>query len=149
MTLIPHDPFRHLSNMRRDMDRLFSNFSNFPFDFTNEQNYLGMIRVDVYETSNEVVATCDIPGLEKKEDVNIEIDNNVLNISGSINRTDDVKDENLYRRERHTGSFHRAVTLPTSVSIEGVKATYKNGVLEVTMPKKSQGTKKKINVDFH
>lgn len=112
-------------------------------------NQLGNIRVDVHETDKEVVATCDIPGLQSKEDVNIDIENNVLRISGSINRTNEIKEENMHRRERYTGSFHRAVTLPTPVSEEDIKASYKNGVLEVIMPKQTQTNKKRIDVDFH
>jgi len=146
MALIPYDPFRNLSNMRRELDRFFNDF---PFDFGNDMNQLGNIRVDVHETDNEVVATCDIPGLQSKEDVNIDIENNVLKISGSINRTNEIKEENMHRRERYTGSFHRAITLPSPVSEEGIKATYKNGVLEVTMPKQTQTNRKKIDVDFH
>ncbi|MED1943027.1 Hsp20/alpha crystallin family protein, partial [Cytobacillus firmus] len=65
------------------------------------------------------------------------------------NRTNEIKEENLHRRERYTGSFQRAITLPTPVSEEGIKASYKNGVLEVIMPKQTQTNKKKIDVDFH
>ncbi|RID81925.1 Hsp20/alpha crystallin family protein [Peribacillus asahii] len=145
MTLVPYDPFRQLSNMSREFDRFFSDF---PIRFDHEQG-LGSIRVDVHETENEVVATCDIPGLEKKEDVDIDIENNRLSISGSINRTDEVKEENMFRRERYAGRFQRMITLPSPVSQEGVKATYRNGVLEVRMPKIAKDTKKKIDVDFH
>ncbi|MEH7574037.1 Hsp20/alpha crystallin family protein, partial [Cytobacillus firmus] len=91
MALIPYDPFRQLTNIRRDFDRLFNDF---PFHLDNEMNQLGNIRVDVHETDKEVVATCDIPGLQSKEDVNIDIENNVLRISGSINRTNEIKEEN-------------------------------------------------------
>ncbi|MFB4163691.1 Hsp20/alpha crystallin family protein [Alteribacillus sp. JSM 102045] len=146
MTLTPYDPFRQLANMRRDFDRIFSGL---PFDISNDNNHFGNIKVDVHETENEVVATCDIPGLEKKEDVNIDIENNVLTISGSMNKINEIKEENMYRKERYTGSFQRAVTLPSPVSNEGVKATYKNGVLEVKMPKITKNNKKKIEVDFH
>ncbi len=145
MALVPYDPFRQLSNMRREFDRLFSDF---PIHFDHEQG-LGSIRVDVHETENEVVATCDIPGLEKKEDVDIDIENNRLSISGSINRTDEIKEENMFRKERYVGRFQRMITLPSPVSHEGVKATYRNGVLEVRMPKLVKDTKKKIDVDFH
>lgn len=146
LALIPYDPFRQLTNIRRDFDRLFNDF---PFHLDNEMNQLGNIRVDVHETDKEVVATCEIPGLQSKEDVNIDIENNVLRISGSINRTNEIKEENMHRRERYTGSFHRAITLPTPVSEEGIKASYKNGVLEVIMPKQTQTNKKRIDVDFH
>jgi HSP20 family protein len=145
MALTPYDSFRQLANVRRDFDRFFSNF---PFDFTHE-NHLGNIRVDVHQTDHEVIATCDIPGIEKKEDINIDIENNMLTISGTMNKTNEVKEENMYRKERYTGSFHRTVSLPSPVSSEGVKATYKNGVLEVRMPKLTQNTKNIIDVQFH
>ncbi|MDG4657946.1 Hsp20/alpha crystallin family protein [Ectobacillus antri] len=145
MALLPYDSFRQLSNMRREFDRIFSDF---PISFENEQ-VLGSIRVDVHETANEVVATCDIPGLEKKEDVDIDIENNRLSISGSINRTNEIKEENMFRKERFAGRFSRMITLPSPVSHEGVKATYKNGVLEIKMPKIVKDTKKKVDVDFH
>ncbi|RHW36577.1 Hsp20/alpha crystallin family protein [Lysinibacillus yapensis] len=146
MALVPNDPFRQLSNMRRDFENFFSNL---PAAFENEYRNLGGVRVDVHETENEVVATCDIPGLEKKEDINITIENNMLRVSGTINRTNEAKEENMHRKERFVGSFNRSVSLPTSVSEEGVKASYKNGVLEVRMPKLTVGNNtKKIDVDF-
>ena len=146
MASTPYDPFRQLVNMRRDFDRIFSEL---PFDFGGDKNHFGNIKVDVYETENEVVATCDIPGLEKSEDVNIDIENNVLTISGSMNKTNETKEKNMYSKERYTGSFQRVITLPSPVTIEGVSATYKNGVLEVKMPKTTPNKKKKIDVDFH
>lgn len=144
MSLIPYDPFRQLSHMRKDLDRFFSDF---PFQL--DDNRFGHMRVDVYETANEVVATCDLPGLEKKEDVDIHIENNMLTISGTINRTNEIKEEHMHRKERFVGRFHRSIQLPANVSHEGVKASYKNGVLEIRMPKAINENKKKIDVDFH
>ncbi|NLC51030.1 MAG: Hsp20/alpha crystallin family protein, partial [Firmicutes bacterium] len=123
-------------------------FTDFPLAFAGEHN-LGGIRVDVYETEDEVVASCDLPGLRKKEDVHIEIVNNTLNISGTINKTEEIKDERLYRKERYVGRFQRSISLPSAVSDEGAKASYKNGVLEVRMPKKMDAHKKRIDIDFH
>jgi HSP20 family protein len=145
MPLVPYEPFRQLDNMRKEFDRLFSDF---PSHFGMDHN-LGGIRVDVHETDNEVIATCDIPGLEKREDVDIDIENNILSISGTINRSNEIKEENMHRKERFVGRFHRAVSLPSPVSEEGIKATYKNGVLEVRMPKLMKDTKKRIDVEFH
>lgn len=79
MALVPYDPFRQLSNMRKDFERFFSDF---PSTLGTETNF-GEIRVDVHETENEVVVTCDIPGLQSKEDVNVTVENNTLSISGS------------------------------------------------------------------
>lgn len=144
MSLVPYDPFRQLSNMKREFDRFFSEL---PISFDNEHG-IGGIRVDVHETENEVVATCDLPGLEKKEDVDIDIQNNRLSISGSIKRTNEIKEENMLKKERYTGRFQRMITLPSPVSHDGVKATYKNGILEITMPKVAKDVKKKIDVSF-
>jgi HSP20 family protein len=146
MSLIPYEPWRHLDNMRRELDRIFTGL---PTGFNIGDFQFGNPRVDVYETENEVVASCDIPGLEKKEDINIDIDNNVLTISGSVNRVNEIKEEKMHRKERFVGRFSRSVTLPARVSSEGVKASYKNGVLEVRIPKLKSDTKKRIDVDFH
>ncbi|MGC4378399.1 Hsp20/alpha crystallin family protein [Fictibacillus sp. Mic-4] len=145
MALVPYDPFRQLANMRKEFNHIFSDF---PSLFETE-HHVGGIRVDVHETANEVVATCDIPGLEKKEDVTIDIENNMLTISGSIHKSHEINEENMHRKERYVGRFHRSITLPGPVSHEGVKATYKNGVLEVRMPKLTKDTGRKIDVEFH
>ncbi|WP_307891887.1 Hsp20/alpha crystallin family protein [Bacillus swezeyi] len=145
MPLVPYEPFKHLNTIRREFDRVFADF---PANFGGEHGF-GDIRVDVHETENEIVASCDIPGLESKEDVQIDVENNMLHISGSINRANEVKEENMHRKERFVGRFHRSVMLPSAVSHEGIKASYKNGVLEVRMPKERQGQKKRIDVEFH
>ncbi|WP_027416908.1 Hsp20/alpha crystallin family protein [Aneurinibacillus terranovensis] len=147
MSLIPYEPFRHLENMRREFDRFFT--TDFPVFRTKLGQNFGSPSIDIHETEHEVVATCDIPGLEKKEDVNIDVDNNMLTISGSVNRTNEIKEENMHRQERFFGRFQRSVALPSRVNSEGVKATYKNGVLEIHMPKIQGETKKRIDVEFH
>ncbi|MFD1955139.1 Hsp20/alpha crystallin family protein [Paenibacillus thailandensis] len=145
MSLIPYEPFRHFENIRKEIDRLMPN----DFHSFNLHRNWGSLNVDVHETETEVVVHCDIPGLEKKEDVSIDIDNNVLSISGTMNRSHEVKEENMHRQERYVGRFHRSISLPAPVTTEGVKASYKNGVLEVRMPKTRPGDKKRIDIDFH
>ncbi|TVX96873.1 Hsp20/alpha crystallin family protein [Cohnella terricola] len=146
MALIPYEPFRHLENMRRELDRFFSNDLS-PFKLSFSQG-TGHINVDLYETDNEIVASCDIPGLEKKEDVSIDVENKALSISGSLNRVNEVKEEHMHRQERYIGRFQRTIALPSPVSSEGVTASYKNGVLEVRMPKHKGEAKRKIDVQF-
>lgn len=145
MSLIPYEPFRHLENMQRELSRFFTN------DFMSErlgQNF-GVPSIDVFKTENEIVASCDIPGLEKKEDINIEIDNNVLTISGTVKRINEVKEEHIHRQERFQGHFQRSITLPAPVSTENVTAAYKNGVLEIHMPKLKDVPEKRIDVQFN
>ncbi|TYO98048.1 Hsp20/alpha crystallin family protein [Desulfallas thermosapovorans] len=145
MALVPYDPFRSMDMMRREMERVFA-----PFYGDTRRDWDIGPRVDVYETDNEVVALCEIPGVEKKDDIHIDVRDNVLSISGIINRTNEVKDENRYHRtERFYGRFQRNVSLPARVNTEGAKATYRNGVLEVRMAKETHGRHKSIDVDFH
>ncbi|WP_067726264.1 Hsp20/alpha crystallin family protein [Oceanobacillus damuensis] len=129
--------------MRKDFGRIFSDF---PFSLDGILNSDG-IRIDIHETEDEVVAICDLPGLKKKEDLEIDVQSNVLTISGSINVTNEVNGDNIHRKERFAGNFQRSVLLPSPVSSEGVTAFYRNGVLEVKMPKLPDD-KKKINIEF-
>ncbi len=142
MPLLPYEHFRHLDNWRNEFDRVFPGIFN---SFT--EGFAGP-RIDIYMTDQEVVASCEIPGLEKAEDVNIDVTENMLTISGSINKSQDVKDEQLHRRERFSGKFQRAITLPAKVATEGTKAKYKNGILEIRMPKISPVGKNRINIEF-
>lgn len=145
MALIPHDSFRNLEGWRRDLDRLFNDFPA----FVKGDQQFGAHRIDIHETEHEVVTTCDLPGLEKKEDVHIDVDGNMLTISGTVNRTHEVKYEQMHRQERFYGRFHRSVTLPAAVNEEAIKASYRNGVLEIRMTKLQPPPKKKIDIEFH
>ena len=140
MALIPYEPFRQLDNMRREMDRLFNWF---PFAGN------ALPHVDVYETDTEVVATCDLPGLERKEDVQIAVSENMLTIKGNINRMQEVQQDRMHMQERFVGRFQRTLSLPCPVNEEGVRATYRNGVLEIRMPKAKGHSRRHIDVEFH
>lgn len=142
MALVPYDPFRQLDQWRRDLDKYF----NFGLGINKEWSNP---RMDIHETENEVVAACEIPGLTSKEDVNIDIDGDMLAISGTVNRSHEVKEEQMHRQERFTGRFQRTVALPARVHAEGTTASYRNGILEVRMPKQKNEAKKRIDVQFH
>jgi len=145
MALVPYNPFNSMDIMRREMERVFAPFYR---DIRHDLD-IGP-RVDVFETENEVVALCEIPGVEKKEDIHIDIQDNALSISGVISRTNEIKDENRYHRtERFYGRFQRSVSLPARVRPEGARASYRNGVLEVRMAKETHGQHREIDVEFH
>lgn len=146
MALIPFEPMRHMENWKRDLDRLFN--EGFPSGFGMFQEFVSP-RIDVYETDHEVVAHCEIAGLEKKEDVHLHVENQALTIHGNIQRANEIKEDRLHRRERFAGRFQRTVSLPAPVSAEGTTATYKNGVLEVRMPKAKPDNHKQIDIQFH
>jgi HSP20 family protein len=130
---------------RRGLDRFFHDL---PSAFSFGEG-VGIHRTDVYETENEVVVSCEVPGLEKKEDVQLDVNGDVLTIAGVIHRSNEIKAEQMYRSERFTGRFQRQISLPSPVKEEGIKASYKNGILEVRMPKASPGERKRIDVQFH
>jgi HSP20 family protein len=101
--------------------------------------------VDVYEEKDDVVIKAEIPGLSK-EDINVQVTDSTLTIKGEKKREEEVKEDDYYRCERSFGSFTRAVALPCDVKADQVKASFKNGVLEVRMPKTEEAKKKAITV---
>jgi HSP20 family protein len=145
MALIPYDPFRHVDHWKNNLDKFFNEI---PAAFGFNQEF-GSPRMDVHETATEVIAHCEIPGLESKEDVYIDVDNNMLTINGVMNRSNEVKDDQYHRKERFSGRFHRSISLPAQVQAEGTTASYKNGILEVRMMKSKAAEKKHIDVQFH
>jgi len=89
--------------------------------------------IDVFEKDSRLVTKIDLPGM-KKEDVKVEVTDGHLAISGERQRETEEKGKEFYRCEREYGSFHRAVLLPEGVKLEDVKATFADGVLEVSVP---------------
>jgi HSP20 family protein len=101
--------------------------------------------VDVYEENDDVVIKAEIPGLSK-EDISVQISGSTLTIKGEKKREEEVKEDDYYRCERSFGSFTRAVDLPCDVKADQVKASFKNGVLEIHMPKTEEAKKKAVTV---
>jgi HSP20 family protein len=90
-------------------------------------------RIDVFERDNRLVTKVDLPGL-KKDDVKVEVTDGHLAVSGERRSDTEETKDNVYRCERAYGSFYRAVPLPDGVKLEDVKATFSDGVLEVSVP---------------
>lgn len=131
------DPFYAF---RREMDRLFDDFLGSGFALTpfrgGFMESFGEFspRVDVTETEKEVKVTAELPGLEDK-DVEVSLSHDVLTISGEKKAEKEDKGENYYRMERSYGSFQRAIQLPAEVNTDKVEAIFKNGILNITLPK--------------
>lgn len=136
MALIPWKPFM-------DMDRFFGDDGFFMpvFPRVNEP------AMDVYEKGNNVMAKVQLPGIDP-ENVDVMVKDGVLRVSGSSKEEKEHKDGGYWRREIRTGSFERAVRLPTPVKEDAVTADYDKGMLVVTMPKSEQQEKleKKIPI---
>lgn len=142
--LIPYEPFRQMDLLRKNMDRLFEDWPLGRYWENISHN-----RIDLYETEDELVAMCELPGLEKQEDVDIAVDQQTLTISGRLQRSQEIKDEQYHRRERFTGTFSRSIPLPVPVQTDGITAAYRNGILEIHMPKAQGGNRRRIDVQFH
>ena len=106
---------------------------------------LPTVDLDLYEEKGEIVAKAGLPGLAK-EDIEVKVTDNVLTIKGEKKKEQEVKEKDYYRSERSYGSFMRSVELPREVQADKIKATFKNGILEVRFPVSEEARKKEIRV---
>ena len=128
------EPFNLLRQMTNEFDRMFDEpWSFFRLPAATFQNAGWAPKVDVVTKDNKLVTRIDLPGM-KKEDVNVELIDGLLTLSGERNKEFKEEKDNYFREEREYGSFCRRVPLPKGVKPEEVKATFVNGVLEVTVP---------------
>jgi HSP20 family protein len=100
---------------------------------------------DIYETESEIVVKAEIPGV-KKEDVKLSLQDNVLTLSGERKFEEETKKENYVRVERGYGSFTRSFTLPTYVDAKKISAEFKDGLLEVKLPKSEAAKPKEVEI---
>jgi HSP20 family protein len=131
------DPFALLQEMTSDVDRMFAQRGwpslRWPFRSTAPEAASWVPGIDVFEQDDRLITRVDLPGM-KKEHVKVEVTDGHLAISGERRSETEEKKEHVYRCEREYGSFYRTVPLPAGVTLEDVKATFANGVLEVSVP---------------
>ena len=135
-----------LMSLRDEMDDLFHNFFGAPMQ--SRMSEMSVPSIDVSETDAAIEVVTDIPGINA-DDVNIEVRDGVLTISGSSSEKkeyDEGEDRKFHRIERRTGSFSRSVRLPCSVDQERIDAALKDGVLTVTLPKAEEARAKKVTI---
>jgi HSP20 family protein len=122
-----------------DMDRfLDANWTMVPQRIMNPA-------LDVYEDTNNVIVETPLVGIDPSK-VNIEIEDNILKISGQSSHKSEVDDKNYYRKEVRYGSFYRAVSLPKAVVGDKAEATYKDGILKISVPKAEEAKPRRISV---
>jgi len=131
-------------NWHSDIDRWMDTF--FGSDFRLNEN-ISTIRpmVNVEETENEFIISAEIPGMDKKE-INIVANNGMLSISGEKKDESETKEKNYHQIERRYGKFERSFVLPEGVDHEKIEASYKNGVLTLSLPKMEEAKPKQIEV---
>jgi HSP20 family protein len=144
--------WRPFESLRREVDRLFDDFNLNPFHlplrrpafdlepFWQAESWVAQPAMDLVERDNAFELTAEMPGLEEK---NIEVDvaNGVLTVKGQKDEDKVEKKEDFHLRERRFGSFVRSVRLPETVDADKIEASFKNGVLKVTLPKKREAQK--------
>jgi HSP20 family protein len=148
MTIVRWEPLRELGSLQAEMNRLFNTVFDAPANGNGNAN--GGVRrwipaMDLVETEDHFVLRADLPGMSE-EDVKIELEENILTISGERKAEHESRQEGFYRVERASGSFARQLTLPKGVDAEAVSASFDRGVLEVRVPKPEQRKPRRISI---
>ncbi len=140
MTLVRWSP-RGVTGLRNEFDRLFDTF----FHNLEEEETAFSPAVDIEEHEKEFVINAELPGM-KKEDIKINVKDNVLSISGEKTQEHKTEDKNYHRTERVFGAFQRTFRLPEYADQENVSAEYHEGILQVTIPKLKESLAKQVEI---
>ncbi len=146
--IIQKDPFTGLTSRQDRMNQFFNQVFGGLEGFGFEQpltsaNFLPP--VDILEDEHNITLQAEIPGV-KEEDLNITLENNLLTIAGERKFQDEEKKDNFHRIERRYGKFTRTFTLPAGVDTQNVNATFENGVLNITLPKREEFKPKQVKI---
>lgn len=145
MAIVRWEPFRNAASLQDRINRMFDDAFSKGRDVADHAIGAWQPSVDIYETDNAVVITAELPGV-KKDDIEIEVENNILSIKGERKEDHEVSEDNYYRRERVVGRFHRAFTLPVDCNHDAIKANFENGVLRLEIPKPEEKKPKKVAI---
>ncbi len=140
------DPFRELQGLQNRMSRLFEEQYGGREDALMSSGAF-VPPVDIYEDQHGIQLKLEVPGIDEK-DLNINVENNVLTVSGERKFENEQKEENFHRIERRYGSFTRSFTLPNTVDTEKITADYNSGVLSVRLVKREEAKPKQIKVNI-
>lgn len=137
MSIVRFDPFEEVGTLRRAMDRMLEDFFTTRRSLNDPASLPALAwgpAVEMYETEGEVVVRAELPNIDPKQ-VDITVTNDAITLRGETKHEEEQKGKNYYRRELRSGAFTRTLPLVTEVKNAEAKATYKDGVLEVRIPK--------------
>ena len=142
-------PLEGVAVLQNRLNSIFNDFANVTGELQNESLSSGNFipPVDVYEDANRLVLKLEVPGISQ-EDLQIDLENQTLTVKGERKFVNDEKEENFHRIERRYGSFVRSFTLPSTVETESAQASYENGVLAITLPKKEAAKPKQVKIQI-
>lgn len=143
-TLVRWDPWQDLANFRQTMDRLFDDTFN---GMSNGDNGRGgySVGMDIIENADNFILKAAVPGV-KPADVEINVENDVLTLRGSHREEERSDSDNYLRRELHWGSFERSMRLPPTVDAENAQASFEDGILTLTLPKRPEAKPRSIKI---
>ena len=145
MAVVRWDPFRDLNLLQDRMNRLFDDAGRGWRADEPAATTTWSPAVDIFETEGEIIVKAELPGMERKE-ITLHLENNVLSLRGERKFEKETKDENYHRIERSYGAFSRSFSIPATVDDENIRAEYKDGVLNIVLPKKEQARAKQIKI---
>ncbi|RPI05439.1 MAG: Hsp20/alpha crystallin family protein [Ignavibacteriae bacterium] len=152
MSLVRWNPARELATwpsdlfgIQREINRMFDNV--FRYDNRDDDDGFNAWTpaVDIAEHDEQYLVEVELPGVNK-EDVKITLENNILTIRGEKKQEKETRKESYHRVERSYGSFQRSFTLPTTIKSDKIDAAYKDGILQITLPKAEEAKPKQIEV---
>ena len=139
------EPFRNVSDIQGEVNRMFDTFLGRPM--TEPSGRAWLPPVDMHETKDDLVLNVELPGVSEK-DVTVSITGDLLSIKGERRWNDEAKDRQYLHMERAYGQFERLVQLPMAVQADKVKASYRDGVLQITLPKAEELKPREIKIDI-
>jgi HSP20 family protein len=146
VTIVRWEPLRELSSLQTEMNRLFNTVFDAPAAPGNGSTMRRWVpAMDLLETADHFVLRADLPGMTQ-DDVNIELEDSTLTVSGERKSEHEDKQEGYYRVERAFGSFSRSLTLPKGIDADAVTANFENGVLEIRVPKPEERKPRRISI---
>jgi HSP20 family protein len=143
MTLVRFDPFRDLSQLQNRVNRLFTDSRATGLEEDAFQNWAPA--VDIFERGDNLILSAELPGV-RREELDLKVEGNVLTLRGERLRDKTIQEEQYHRVERSYGTFSRSFTLPSTVDSSRIEARFKDGILEVVLPKAEDAKPKKIDV---
>ena len=144
MTIVRWEPLRELNSLQHEMNRMFNTvFGDQPGGNGGTRRWIPAM--DLLETGDHFVLRADLPGLSQ-DDVNIELEDNTLTVSGERKAEHTERQEGYYRVERAFGAFSRSLTLPRGVNSDEISAQFDNGVLEIRIPKPEESKPRRISI---
>jgi HSP20 family protein len=145
MALVRWEPVRELNTIQGEINRLFNSFFDTPVAAGEGAGRRWLPAMDLVEADDHYVLRADLPGVSE-DDVRLEVEDDVLTISGERTAEHEQRGEGYHRLERSYGSFSRSLTLPDGVDPEAVQASFERGVLEVRIPKPEQKKPRRVAI---